>query len=549
MQFKHISEMGLFAESPNPSEPDIRISDFEPFIRKKICICNMKTGEKDEKFVVAVKDIHGNEINDCMLDSLHHIPYFKLYGQPDSLLTPYAHSLLEYKLQLESAEAETEQIPFYPQGLYHTVDGIPTLTLGNCIMDKNTKKVNRIPSPKGYHIKEAGNNFPPHLLWSEIAKEFITFFPGVSELVFFSSLLAIVKLFLADLGYCPDFVTVVIGESGSMKTSIVRKYALWMENPELQEANFQGSYRMPQVLSSIDALTGMNFLMDDLHNVYGSQAKNQQRDRLDKITRHICSHSQCANVFITGESMKGMGIFSAYDRMFQISIPKMQAEALQELKAKINTLPDSFMPQLAMKFAGRLISDYDNLKCNIQDFFKHYAPFGYEDSTARTGRHVQFLRLVEHLYRIYMCNGSSSLSCKELFEMALKKNATYQQKLLAHQRKAEEDIDYIKSIYECLTEKDKYIRVITDIHVYQPSDSTCLFEGEYIYITSAALINGLSQYLDRAVRLVDVSKALANAGILNSDLDTNTKKKKGYRHYAIHYLLLEKAYQARSEFC
>ena len=508
----------------------------------------MKTGETHEKFVVTVKDIHGNRKKDCLVNSLHNIPYFKFFGQPDSLLTPHAQSLLEYKLQLEATAAETEKVPFYPQGLYRTVDDIPTLVLGDYMMNNNTKKTHQISPLNCYYTKKEGNNLPPHPLWDETAKEFITFFPGVSEIVFFSSLLAIVKPFLAEINYFPDFATLIIGKSGSMKTSIVRTYALWLDRPELQEINFQSSNRMPEIISRIDSLTGMNFLMDDLHNVYGSQVRNQQRNRLDRLTRHICNHSQCANVFITGESMKEMSIFSAYDRMFQISIPRMQPEMLQELKEKIVSLPDSFMAHLAIKFASKLISDYDNLKNIIHKFSQNYVPFGYEDSTVRIARHIQFLRLVEHLYRIYMCDNNSRLSCKDEFEDALNKNAAYQQKILIQQRDVEENIDYIKSVYECLTANDTYIHVISDVNYYQPSDNTCLLENGYIYITSAALINSLLKYLNKPVRLADVSKTLDNIGILDRDLDTRTKKKKGCRHYAIHYGLLEKAYKARFEF-
>ena len=547
MKFKHIQDMGLFAESPNLSEPDIFVSEFEPYILKKTCQCNMKTGEVYEKFNVAIKDIHGNFIKDCFVDSLHNIPYFKLFGQPDSLITPHAHSLLEYKLQLEATEAETEKVPLYPQGLYRTVEGTPTFVLGDYLMDADTKKIRQNNTSNYYHIRKDWSSSFSHVLRLETAKEFITFFPGVSEIIFFSSLLAIVKPFLVEINYSPDFVTLIIGRSGSMKTSIVRKYALWLDRSELQEVNFQSCSRMPEILSCIDNLTGMNFLMDDLHNVYGTQAKNQQRDRLDRLTRHICNHSQCANVFITGENMKEMSIFSAYDRMFQISIPKLQPEMLQKLKEKINTLPDSFMAQLAIEFARKLISDYNNLKDTIQGFFKDYVPFGCEDATIRITRHIQILRLVEHLYRIYMCDNNSSLSCKDKFEDALRKNAAYQQKILIHQRNAEEDIDYIKSVYECLTTNDVYIKVITDINRYFPSDDTCLFDNGYIYITSAALLNSLLKYLNKPVRLTDVSKALENAGVLDRDLDTRMKKKKGYRHYAIHYQLLEKEFKARSE--
>ena len=547
MKFKFIKEMGLFIESPNfPSESEKPISEFEPFIRKKIRRQNMKTGDEKNTYMVAVKDIHENIGEERLLTSLENLPYFQLFGQPDSLLTPRTRSLLTYKLQQEATKAETEIIPFYPPGHYRAIDGNLVMVLGDCLISSATENIHRINPEKPYCIKKKAPNLLPSSLWHEEGKRFISFFPGVTEPVFYSSFLAVMAPFLEKFNLTPDFVTVLIGKSGSMKTSIIRKYALWLEHPKLQEINFQSSNRMPEILSRIDELTGMNFLMDDLHNLYGTQAKNQQRDRLDKLTRHICGNPQCANIFITGESMNDMSIFSAYDRMFQISIKPMSPETLQKLKQDINTLPDSFMSQLALEFTRKLISNYENVLDDIHKFLENYKPFVFEDPSIRISRHIQILRLTEHLYRLYMCRNNDQLSCKATFEKALIENATYQQKILLQQRKSEEPVNYLNAVYECLSANDAYVTVIPNVYEYQPSENTCLLEDSYIYITSAALVNALNSYLGIAVRLTDVSKTLKNAGVLDCDLDSFSKKKKNVRHYAIHWTLLTKAYETHN---
>lgn len=541
--------MGLFIEPlDNPSAPEKPIAKFEPLICKIICHRNMKTGDSNIEYMVAVKDIHGNVGKPRILTSLQNIPYFKLFGQPDSLLSVRARSFLTYKLQQEAAEAKTEIIPVYPPGHYHTADGDLIMALGDCIISADTVDIQYINPGNPFCLKKKGPNLLPSNLWPDEGKRFILFLPGVTEPVFYSSFIPILAPFLEKLNLAPDFVTVLIGKSGSMKTSIIRKYALWLERPELQEINFQSSNKMPDILSRIDELSGMNFLMDDLHTLYGTQAKNQQRDRLDKLTRHICSNPQCANVFITGESMTDMSIFSAHDRMFQISIDHIPPEMLQTLKQKINTLPDSFMAQLALEFARRLISDYENVMAKIHEFFANYKPFGYENPSTRISRHIQILRLVEYLYRIYICGNNDKLSCKDAFEKALSKNAAYQQKILLQQRRDEEPVNYVKAVYECLTANDRYITIITTVHNYQPSENVCLLENGYIYITSAALINSLINYLEIPVRLTDVSKALKNAGVLDCDQDCRSKKKKNVRHYAIHWALLKKSYEAINDF-
>lgn len=91
---------------------------------------------------------------------------------------------------------------------------------------------------------------------------------------------------------------------------------------------------MSDILSQINHMQGLNFLMDDLHNVYGSQAKNRQSDRLDKLARHICTNPTGANVIITGENMTNIAIFSAYDRMFQVTVPQISSDILQDMKKR-----------------------------------------------------------------------------------------------------------------------------------------------------------------------------------------------------------------------
>ena len=329
-----------------------------------------------------------------------------------------------------------------------------------------------------------------------------------------------------------------------MKTSLVRRYALWLDTPEIQEETFQSCRQMPDILSRIDNMQGLNFLMDDLHNVYGSQAKNRQSDRLDKLARHICTNPRCANVIITGENINNMAIFSAHDRMFQVTVPQIPSHILQSMKKKINNmLPDTFMAELAAKFAETLMSNYSKVLTDIKTFINQYSTFGFEQPTTRISRHIQILRLVEFLYRTYMCHNSESLSCKNEFEESLQKNAKQQQALLIYHQENEEDINYIKAVFECLTAKDKYVHVCTSTDEYLPSSNTCLMENDYFFITSTALASALTKYLNKTVSMKKVAISLRDAGLLDTDTDALTKKKLGHRHYKINYTLLENSYK------
>ncbi|HCT90126.1 MAG TPA: hypothetical protein DF613_01895 [Lachnospiraceae bacterium] len=544
MKFRYIQEKGLILEPLDSSGVEEVLVEFEPLVIRRVVECNMRTGEKQERYYVAIKDIHGNIGEEHGINSFHNIRYYVDFGQPDGLITAHKRALLEYKLQSEATCMEAKVVPLYPPGLYKTIDGDYVYLLGDCLIKSGEREVKRIGSQSSFEIKEKGCDLPPRRLWAEEARRFISFLPGGTEMIFYASLLGIVKPFVGIQNEFPDFITAIIGKSGSMKTSLVRKYALWNSNLELQEINFQSSDHISDILARINSLSGMNFLVDDLHTVYATQTKNQQRDRLDKLARYICGHPQCANVFVTGEHLKDMGIFSVYDRMIWISMPQMSPQELHRLKRKMRELPDSFMAHLALEFAMELVGNYEKVLQDIQEFFRAYVPLGFEDPTTRLMRHVQFLRLVEYLYRLYVCKGDCNLACQHEFEKALERNVRYQQKFLLQQRKAEEETDYIKAVYECLTNQDKYIHVDTNSMGYMPNDNNCLLEGGYYYITSIALVNGLVRYLGKSVRLSEVSKALSDAGVLDSDLDTRTKKKRGRRHYAIHCALLERTYKA-----
>ena len=544
MKFIFEKDYGLYIESPNPDVSEhIFISEFEPYIVKKIHHCNMQTLKKTDEFLVAVKNLSGETGSPVSLDSLHNISYFKTFNCPDSMLTSKQRSILEYKLQQEASQIETETHFIYPPGLYKDVNGSRIFTLGNRIYYANTQRSKRSANQESFSLIPFSSVIDDKSL-CDTAKDFINFFPGVSEILFYGSLFGIVKPFLAELNLSPDFIIAVIGKSGSLKTSLVRKYALWLETPEKQEENFQSYSHMSDILSQIDNMQGLNFLMDDLHNVHGTQAKNRQNDRLDKLVRHICTNPQCANVIITGENMKNMSIFSAYDRIFQITLPPISADRLQAMKENMNgRLLNSLMAQIAELFAKKLMENYNKVLDNIQMFFKRYKPFGFENSTVRTGRHIMFLRLTEFLYRTYVCDQKDNLSCKKAFEVSLQVNADYQQKLLIYQRKTESDINYVKSIYECLNANDKYIHVCTSPHAYTPSDNTCLIEKANLFITSTALSVSLSKYLNMPVSAKKAALSLRDAGLLDTGTDTLTKKKLGRRHYKINYTLLENAYK------
>lgn len=542
MNFHFEIGQGLFYGTPDEGR---LISEFEPVFVRKICCQNQFTAETSIKYIIKIRDIYGNYGKETSLKSLHNIDYFELFGCPDCMLSKNDRSLLESKLQHECAEAEPEIIHIYTPGLHHHPDGTPVFVLGNYMISPDGIKVIPCSVQNPFRLRMSPDVSLEADLLAKEAQKYITLFPGVSEIIFYGSLLAVIKPFLAEMHISLDFILTIIGRSGSLKTSMARNFALWLDHTEDQETNFQSGTRTTAVFSSIAAMSGLNFLMDDLHDVYGSQAKDSLKNRLDKLTREICLHPGYANVIITGESIKNMAMFSAYDRMFQVTIPKMSTDDFKNLKHRMNTLSDSLMPRLAVFFLHRLIADYENIQKTIQDYLNNYQPIGFEDPTVRISSHIKFLRLAEYLYRTYICNSSHELSYKTPFENALKENALIQQKALLIKIRCEEDINYIKAFYECLTQKDKYIVVATSMADYVPSTNTCLLDNDRIFITRTALINSLSEYLEIPIKPRTIINELRDAGLLDTDSSASfTKKKKNVRHYVIYYELLRKTYNS-----
>ena len=105
----------------------------------------------------------------------------------------------------------------------------------------------------------------------------------------------------------------MVGPAGHLKTSLVRKYALWLENKVMQELGFHISIRNQTLLEMIEKMSGQNYLLDDLHPMPNRNDHIKQQQRLEAIVRHVNLKKTCANLFVTGESLADMGIFSCID--------------------------------------------------------------------------------------------------------------------------------------------------------------------------------------------------------------------------------------------
>lgn len=513
---------------------DEYISEFSPEVVSVKYYYYLDTGIRKRIFSIKAKNCDGTETECMEVENLNSISYFNLWNIPDCDLTGNQKKRLTHKLQTDVAGIKAERIIIGKQGLYFYEDYFIYIW-GNKILSTRCQDQNwKIQISTKMSLQNSKFNTKN----IDLISKYLNFFPGVSEIVFYGALFAVVKPILCRCGLKPDFILALVGPSGHLKTTLVRKYALWFENREMQESSFRDYKRINQIINMLDDIPGHNFLVDDFHEAISGNVAIKQSERLDSLVRHVGLHANCANVFITGESSKKMGIFSSMDRLLQIKIHKKTSEELKDLKIKMNELHEGEMVHLAGEFLAQLMQNFDEATKIIKEYWLQDCSGEDINFDTRTFQHGKFIKLTEILFRKYMCLGCSETSGREKLYDALSVNYAIQQREL--QRKWQDERDYVVDVYTMLKDEDKYIKVESSRALYQASDERCLYCDDKIYITRNALARGMSEYYQKIVPLKKIIDALHEADILDEDNDSRTKKFLNKRHYVLSVKMMER---------
>lgn len=522
-------EDGLYYQSEHIAFCNIRVVKAEEQY-------DLKTRSSSTTYFLRAIDGNGEESKLVPVKSFDKVSLFKLFKVPDITNSGKEQRLIRKKLELDAALLKTEKCICCHQGLQQ-YDGKVIWIMGDQIISVEQITVSvtikdQYPFPDVCRFHQEGN-------LKIIQESIIKFLPGVSEILFYYSLSAIVKIVLREIDIDTNFTLAVIGPSGHLKTSMVKKIALWLSDRGEQQFNFSSYERTSRLLEAMDKLSGMNYLIDDFHAYTKTQDIERQDKRLDDIVRHIESNPDCANAIVTGEHIKG--IFSCVDRMLVISIPRMNPDELMHLKEKMNLIPDNEMSRTAYLFARKLVEHLEEVKQDCLQFYQDkYTKVDYvADYSTRTYRHCCFIKLTEFLYCKYVCENSQKLSAHIELYQALERQYRIQQELLRKLSVAEQH-DYILEVNNMLNAKEgKYIKIETDPDGYKPSEDNCLVSNEQLYITRGALIYGMSLYYGTSVDINKVIHALEYDGVLNRGTDSLTKKFRAIRHYVINIKLLK----------
>lgn len=510
---------------------DKQIAYCKPFLTEKI-LCRSSDGNETYRYFAKALFPDGTESEIRKLTSLDKFSCFELWQCPD--VSPKGKSHVTRMLQLQAALMEAKEEISCHSGLQQYRD-YPIYILGDKVIGAEKLGGKIVLESSLPYAAVCGMRKEDLICLAERAMRML---PGISEIIVYYSLQAVVKPILHRIGIDTNYTLAITGPSGHLKTSMAKKICLWLWDRAKQQTAFSAKKTTKRIFEEMDACSGMNYLVDDFHAYPKTQDMDRQDKRLDDIVRYVEENPDCANVVITGEFIQG--IFSCIDRLLVVQIPIMKGIELEGLKEKLTGIPDSLMSEVAYVFAGTLLENLNEVEEKCAKFYQNKCmnPEGGILDVTRTYRHGIFLQLTEFLYRTYLCGGSERLSAKEELTMAIKKQYGIQQEQLMR-IKEDEKHDYVSDVIAMLAGDNKYIKAITDSSRYSNYEDSYLQKGDEIYITRSALIYGMMKYSNRRVNINRIIRQLEDEGILNRGTDSITKKFRGIRHYVIRCPVLE----------
>lgn len=373
------------------------------------------------------------------------------------------------------------------------------------------------------------------------ASSFLTLLPGITEILFFYSLLPIVSLFLEKLDIFPNMVLAITGRMGYFKTTFARIAAFVLEQDELQEIPF---YRMPKESAldeRVNLLAGINLLIDDVFASATQYSNKRKADLFNNIVRYGDKRLYKTGIIITAEQIPEDLILSGRDRIFELHIPDLTSEKRVELWNRSKCIPKNLMAQITKEFVRVLEENHKAVIQDIEHFIDSYQYPPMLKTDLRIAGHVEYICLVEFLYRKYLCDGNPVYSRQEEFESALFQEAVRQyEEIRTEFRK--QDINYTKEVYKMLNSGNRYLRMESNAYTYKPDGKNFFADHFRYYVTGTALLYGMMNYLGSGnvgrKKLID---ALYDSGVLETDgSGARTQKTRwGTRHYIISRQMME----------
>lgn len=525
----------------------LTITSFYPEVTKVIKTLNINTGEETTQYEVKVRYKDGEESPPCTVNNLNKIDWFEAYNIFEDISSKDSKRLTSL-LRKEAIEcANIEQKVLAPSGFYLT-DAGPYQVMGDCVVKPDGFREDMRITPKpDFEIKRNPPKSEKDI--NDTIENFLSFMPDVSELLFYVSLLGVIKPILVANEKIVDFFSCIVAPSGHLKTTLAKTYALYLKNKEEQIIDFADTIRSDVLQKRLGKLKTQNFLIDDYHAVSKSYTRQKYKERLDMAVR---GGANFANIIFTAEALeKGDAIFSAMDRLLYIDIKLMSADEILSYKNKLSTLAGYDMSEVAIYFVQKLLDNYEKVidRINGDGIIKVHNQKpnrpDWDDGSTRMGNVYDVMLLVENLFCEFVCNGDKEHSHHKDFVEALNKTCAKHSARLKRQRAAEQKYDYIVLLNEMILDgaacEELGIKLTTkEYNDAGGENRVCAFRekdikngSDKLYITGNALAASLRKRTGQHVSLKKVSDELHDAGILIEDLDKRSKKFEGRRHYVL----------------
>lgn len=545
MEMINNAERECFVLGKGFMKGDKIVSRFEPIIICKTIIENLTNHDITTSYDIAIRNSSGEMSETQTVNDFTKIRWYRDFSVYDGEMTEADKKLLINKLQRESLASDIEtRYEYIGSPGFYKKEGVPFMIMADEIIIPKDKNNISVSSTSECRVKKGEMVFV-----EKVAEKYIDFMPGVSEILFYGSLLSAIQPILLSMNIPRGFLLVIVAPSGHLKTTLARCYGKWLEEEDSLEISFDDTVRSDVLSRRLESFTTQNYLVDDFHIKCGGYNKTKFKDRLDILTRIASGVKNTAGIIITAESIKGSGIFSGQDRLLQLRIPKMDDDVLEEYKNKLSQFSDYEMSEIAQRFVKKIIDDFDNAESMINNFIEKYKMPDYCKSSTRLGRHTMLVALTEHLFCHYIFKDDSELSRRNSLYEALERNGILQTKQLIKLRSEEQKSSYIIELYEMFEARESCedIKFITDASKYHDTgNDQALYDKveNRLLITSNALQTALMKRLKVPVSIKKVSDELHDSGILIEDLDKRSIKYRSRRHYSIDVDMLKRVYDS-----
>ena len=355
----------------------------------------------------------------------------------------------------------------------------------------------------------------------EYARELVTLAPGVTDILFSISLLAVLRPIFSEISYPADFFIGLFGKSGTLKSTYTK---LFFRDSNEQFLYFDRSNRR-QIIQCLEKYSGHTVVVDDYHPSAKKYDRERQQSILDMIARYADS-GQGALTVITGEFMEGC--FSLQDRMIQIQVHKKNTSdstfpnKLQQLQSNTDRLW-SLLYEFSVKAYLKFDDTKEFLNKELKRLNNNITPF----RISRNINHIiATLRLFEHLFPdIKQWNIDKQL------ETSVNEIITEQIKHMEVVRRLEYEQDWTKEFYLMINTTDIVRRYDKHSGV---GTGEILIKGDCIYITELTLEREMRKCLGCNVKSGDIVRHLAKTQVLEEDQSqARTKKLDGKRYYVV----------------